>query len=141
MQTEVETKPVTFYSWIDSYPHALPSSITIRVSGGQRQKDPTTGAILAMDHKEVHFNMGILHTDDEETIRVIRGLIKKGDTITEDREVYLQKVMKPEDQARRAVRLNSELNAKNAELDAEVKRQQEEIEKLRAKLAKKGAAD
>jgi len=128
--TATKQEVVTFYSWIDTAPHGSPSSVTIRISGGQRVKDANSGAIMALEHKEVRFTMGLLHTDDPEVIAQIRKLIQGGDTITEDKEVYLRHTMKPEDQAKRAIKLNDGLAAENAKKD-------KEIEELRAKLADK----
>jgi len=115
-----ERESVTFYSWIDSYPQAVPSSLLFHVSGGQRRQDPNTGAIMPLDHKEVRFNMGILRTDDPEAIAELRKVIKKGETMTEDREVYLAKIMKPEDTAKRAVKLLASEREGSAEKDRRI---------------------
>lgn len=117
---------VTFYSWI----HKEPSSLTVRISGGQRVKDANSGAIMALEHKEVRFLMGILHTDDPETIEQLRKLIRNGDTITEDKEVYLRHILKPEDLAKRTIAQNTGLAKKNEELE-------KEIAKLNAKLTRR----
>jgi hypothetical protein len=128
----VENKEVVFYSWIDGGNQSQPSSITIRIGGGERIKDPDSGRIVVMGYHEVRFNMGILRTGDAEAIRVIRGMIKKGETITEDKEIYLAKVEKPELRAAR-------LSRRHAEDANTVKQQQREIDELKAKLAATGA--
>lgn len=134
-----ESKMVTFYSWIESYPQAVPTSETIRVSGGQRQKDPTSGAILALEYKEVRFNMGILHTNDPETIKVLRGMIAKGASMTTDKDVYLSKIMKPEELSRRTSRVNAELKGQLSDALAENEKANARIAELMAQLAKKGS--
>ena len=122
-----EGKEYTFYAWIEN----APSSVTFRVSGGQRQKD-TNGMILALDHHQEQFIMGIFKTRDPETIRQLRKFIANGDTITEDYEVYLSHIQKPEDQSKRKA-------AQAANLQKEVESKDAEINRLKAKLQEKGA--
>lgn len=128
MTQAAKAKPelVTFYAWIEN----SPSSVTIRISGGTRAKDANTGAILAMGHKEAKFNMGIYRTDDPETIRELRKLMEKGETITEDKEVYLAHVEPPK-------RREERLAKKNQALQSTVAEQDKIIADLRAKLAGK----
>lgn len=125
---KAKVESVTFYAWIEVYP----SSMTIRISGGTRAKDANTGAILAMEHKEAKFNMGLLRTDDPEVIAEIRRLIEKGETITEDKEVYLAHVEPPKRREERLAKSNHALKATNAQLE-------KEVAELRAKLSGKAS--
>jgi len=126
MEPDVD-KDVVFYAWSDAGTQSMPSSVTIHISGGERVRD-ASGKIMAVGHKEVQFNKGILRTRDPQVIRAIRKLIEGGDTITEDKETYLSMVEPGE---RRAARLV----AKNYALVSELSAKDKEIEDLKAKLA------
>lgn len=138
--TEAQPETATFYAWINSAPTCVPSSETVRISGGQRQKDANSGAILALDHLQVSFNMGILRSSDPEVIRVLRDMISKGANYTEDYELYLRKIMKPEDLAKRSGAQAVKLKSENEKLTEQASKQAKEIEELKAKLAKRGSA-
>lgn len=120
-----EVAPVTFYSWIDGGDRSHPSSVTIRIAGGERHQD-ASGRILPMNYHEVRFNMGIYRTTNPVEIREIRKIAKR-DTITEDKEIYLAMI---EDPKRRAERL-----ARKANIMAEtITSQAAEIARLKAQL-------
>lgn len=123
-----KTGDVVFYAWVDAGNQSQPSSLTMRISGGQRVRDPQSGAIAALGYHEVHFNMGILRTKDPAEIAGIRKAIADGDTITEDKELYLSKVQPAAVRADRLAR-------KSAEDTAKLKAKDEEIADLKAKLA------
>lgn len=123
-----EQGEVVFYAWIDGGNQSQPSSMTIRISGGQRVRDPQSGSIAALGYKEIRFNMGILRTSDPEVIAELRKQIKNGDTITEDKEVYLSKIEKPELRAAR-------LSRKAQQDGVDLKKAKDEIAELKAKLA------
>lgn len=125
---EARDEEVVFYAWVDSGNQSMPSSLTMRISGGERVHDQTTGKIMSTGYNEIRFNMGILRTRDVDAIREIRRAIKNGDTITEDKEVYLSKVEKPELRAARLARRHGEDTIK-------LKSQADEIAELKAKLA------
>lgn len=130
--SEVEEKreEATFYCWNDK----LPASETIRISGGERQKD-ANGNILALGLKEAHFVMGLCRTDDPETIRELRRIIKKGKPdMSEDKEKYLSAVLPPEKKSERATAL---LSAKEQELEQE----RRETSRLRTLLEEKAAKE
>jgi hypothetical protein len=123
-----QQEKVTFYAWVER----SPSSMTMRISGGQRAKDANSGAIMAMAHKEIRFNMGMLHTDDPETIRELRKLASKPDSgVTEDYDLYLSKVEPPKRREERMAKRNLALASTVAQKD-------EEIAELKKKLAGKG---
>ncbi len=127
--TAEERGEVVFYAWIDAGTQSMPSSVTIHIGrGGERVRDAESGRIVTVGYKEVRFNMGILRTDDQEVIAELRKHIKNGDTITEDKEVYLSKVEKPELRAARLSRVDGALRE-------ESKRKDKEIADLKAKLA------
>lgn len=109
------SEQVAFYCWIENQP----SSLTVRIDGGDMNH--TGGGdndkmSVKTTLKEVRFNKGILRTSDEQTIATLRRLIKQGETITEDHELYLSKVTSVEQQAKRAVAKNAELVEENRNL-------------------------
>lgn len=129
--TEATPEEVVFYAWTDAGTQSMPSSLTMRIGGGERVKDAESGRIMTLAYQEVRFNMGILRSSDPNVIREIRKAIKKGDTITEDKEVFLAKVEKPELRAQRLERVRA--------ADKEtLKKQEREIADLKAKLAAVG---
>lgn len=121
---------VKFYAWIERQP----SSLTVRISGGQirhsggKEEDAMT---QLNPLKEVRFNKGLLVTSDEETILTLRRMIKNGETITEDHEVYLSHVLSDKEKTERATK-----QAKIAVADSDKLR--EENEKLKKQLAARG---
>lgn len=66
--------------------------------------------------KQVRFIKGRLETSDPEAIALLRRLIREGDNITEDHELFLSRVTKPEDQAKRIDKANEELRKENERL-------------------------
>jgi hypothetical protein len=127
-EAPADAETVVFYAWTDAGSQSQPSSLTMRISGGQRVRDPQSGAIAALGYHEVRFNMGIFRTKDEAEIAGIRKAIKDGDTITEDKELYLSKVQSPAMRAERLAR-------RTAEDRENLKKKDDEIADLRAKLA------
>lgn len=120
-----EVAPVTFYSWIDAGDRHQPSSITIRIAGGEYHRD-ASGRVVSMGYHEVKFKCGMYRTSNPIEIREIRKLTKH-DTITEDKELYLSKI---EDPKRRAERLAR----KSGEMAETIKSQAAETERLKALL-------
>lgn len=128
-----ERPEVVFYAWVDAGNQSMPSSMTMRISGGQKQRD-TNGNILSVGYKEVRFNSGMLRTSDPETIEVIRKAIKGGETITEDQEFYLANVEPAELRGKRLARKSSQLTAELESKDGEIRDKNKEIERLRKLL-------
>jgi|SRR5690242_6733240 len=124
-ETQEAVKPVTFYAWMEH----IPSSVRIRISGGEQVKD-ANGRILPLGQKEAHFLKGKFTTDDPETIATLRGFIRKGDTMTEDPEVFMQHTENPERRARRMHQKAEAFDAENAAL-------KKENERLKALLAER----
>lgn len=85
---------MTFYSWIEG----RPSNVVIHISGGTFSKDPTSGAIFKNEHKEVKFRAGAYLTSDPEIIAALRRQIEIGADITEDQQLYLSRIEKPNDE-------------------------------------------
>lgn len=128
-QETVPIGPVTFYAWIDGGDRSHPSSLTIRIGGGTKVRDPETGRIAMVDpYHEVRFNMGQYRTSEPTEIREIRKMIEAGDTITEDYELYLGKILDPKKRAEQLAR-------KAASQGAELAEANKEIERLKAQLA------
>lgn len=125
MRPVEEVAPVTFYSWIDAGDCHQPSSVTIKIAGGEYHRD-ASGRVVSTNYHEVRFNKGMYRTSNPVEIREIRKLAKH-DTITEDKEVYLAKI---EDPKRRAERLARKAN----EMAATIKSQAAETERLKALL-------
>jgi hypothetical protein len=116
---------VTFYAWNEQ----TPSSVKIRISGGEQTKDGD-GKLYRNPIKEAQFRLGVYATDDTEEIAEIRKLMAKGADITEDYAKFLDKTETDEKRASRAVAAVGELKAKNTSQEAE-------IERLRALLGDK----
>jgi len=104
MRNTKESGSVVFYSWIENQP----SSLAIAVEGG--------GMLTKEPLKQVRFTKGRLETSDPEAIALLRKLISAGDNITEDHELFLSKVTKPEDQAKRIDKANEQLRKENERL-------------------------
>ena len=123
------SEQVVFYSWIEN----VPSSLTIRVSGGEMSHNGEDAKLqIVRPLKEVRFNRGLLRVpaEDLETINLLRKMITQGETITEDHELYLSKILSVKEQSTR--------NAKKAvDAMAEATKLREENEELRRKLAKR----
>lgn len=109
-------KPVTFYSWIENQP----SSLVMRVSGGERRMG-ADNQIIRKPMKEVRFHLGMYSTEDMETIDVLDQKISEGESITRNYEVFLSKTTKPEQFAKYVLNKNAN--------------QADEIESLKAQLA------
>lgn len=135
MEQATEVEPVTFYSWIDGGDRSHPSSVTIRIAGGERHQD-ASGRILPMNYHEVRFNMGIYRTSNPVEIREIRKIAKR-DTITEDKELYLAAIEDPKRRAARLARKASEMADTIKGQDATIASQNAEIERLKALLNEK----
>lgn len=126
----METKEAVFYAWIEKQP----SSLTVRIDGGEMSH---TGAgendkmSIKTTLKEVRFNKGILRTSDEQTIKVLRKLMKQGETITEDHEVYLSHILSDKEKADRSVKKAEAAGVANTKLV-------EENERLKKQLAQRG---
>ncbi len=112
---------MTFYSWIEG----RPSNTVIHISGGTFSKDPTSGAIFKNEHKEVKFRAGAYSTADPEIIAALRRQIENGADITEDRELYLSRIEKSED---------DNLVAKHQGLEGDNAAMRDEIDVLKRKL-------
>lgn len=129
VDTEIQQEAVTFFSWVEN----VGSSEIIHISGGQKIKD-SNDRIMFTAESYVKFNMGILHTADPEAIKILRGFIKKGANITEDREVFNRHVMEPAKQLDRAALLHAQDLEEKARLG-------EENSRLRAQLEAQASPD
>lgn len=123
-------KVVKFYAWIDGGVNMRPSETTHHISGGQRYRD-SDGRVAPMNYVEIKFNRGLYQTDDPDIISELRKMILKGETMTEDVEVYTSMVEPAE---RRALRLA----ARASVLTTELEQKENEIKRLQALLNNRG---
>jgi hypothetical protein len=117
---------ITFYGWTEH----VPSNLTFAVSGGFPKKDAETGRMHNPPLKLAKFSAGVCSTDDAETIAKLRELMAKGDSITEDREVYLSHLHGPKKPTDRETQ----------ELNDQIAANDEEIKRLTAQVHRKSAS-
>ena len=86
--------------------------------------------------KLAKFSAGMCSTDDPETIAKLRELMAKGDSITEDREVYLSHLQGPRSQL---IEKTGELKSQIAVQAEEIAAKDEEIKRLTAQVHRKSA--
>lgn len=122
-----ELKEVVFYAWTDAGTQSMPSSLRMRITGGQRVKDDSSGKIISLGYVEVQFNKGLLRISDPEVIREVRKMMERGDTITEDCEKYLAMVEPAERRTERMASKATQLAQEIEEADAEILRLKEQL--------------
>lgn len=121
-----EQETVTFYhsAGRDANGRQCPSSMVVRISGGERMMGQN-GIPTRTKEKEAKFHNGVCQTDDQETIAMLRKLMKTDPSITENYELYCDRVLTQEQRLRRQgnrqeaiLAENSRLKAKLAEMEA-----------------------
>ena len=124
-----EQETVTFYSWVGT----TPSSQIIHMYGGERKTD-SSGQIIRTVDVNAQFHNGVCQSSDPEVIRILRGMAKPGNGITEDREAFYNATMNKDQQVRRAA-------AKASQLEGELATEKKENSRLRGLLEKAGGKD
>lgn len=118
----------TFYGWVER----TPSNVMISISGGFPTRDAETGRVHNPPTKLAKFSAGMCSTDDPETIGKLRELMAKGDSITEDPEIYFSHVRGP--------KKPQELKGQIAAATEDIAANEEEIKRLTEQVNKASAA-